>query len=144
MKLVRLLRLGRIIRYMKVRQGFKLGMRLIQLLFGMFMLVHWIACIWYLIIRNPGEWIPPKDTALSNPGDDITLLDSFYEHDSLIDKYFVVFYYAILTMTGNEVLPMNMLQTVIASIIIIIGAIVSAFIFGNMAAIMASINKKSN
>lgn len=31
-----------------------------------------------------------------------------------------------------------------ASVIIIIGAIVSAFIFGNMAAIMASINKKSH
>jgi hypothetical protein len=47
-------------------------------------------------------------------------------------------------MTGNEILPGNTIQTITGAIIIIIGAIVSAFIFGNMAAIMASINKKSN
>ena len=55
-----------------------------------------------------------------------------------------VFYYAILTMTGNEISPTNLLQTISATIIIITGAIVSAFIVGNMAAIMAAINKKSS
>ena len=47
-------------------------------------------------------------------------------------------------MTGNEISPTNLLQTISATIIIITGAIVSAFIFGNMAAIMAAINKKSS
>jgi len=56
----------------------------------------------------------------------------------------VVYYYAVLTMAGNDILPTDTLSTVSASIIIITGAILSAFIFGNMAAIMASINKKSN
>jgi len=46
-------------------------------------------------------------------------------------------------MVGNELAPQNNLQTVMSSIIIIIGAVVSAFIFGNMAALMATMNKKS-
>ncbi|CDW82933.1 cyclic nucleotide-binding protein [Stylonychia lemnae] len=122
LKLVRLLRLGRIIRYMKLKQGFKMGMRLIQLLLGQLLLVHWIACIWYLIIRQYGDWIPPKDIALSNPGDDTSELTAFY-YLQMMSQYFVVYYYAVLTMAG---------------------AILSAFIFGNMAAIMAAINKKAN
>jgi hypothetical protein len=70
---------------MKFRQGFKLGMRLLQLLLGILLLVHWICCVWYLIIRNPGDWVPPKDEALSNPGDDITLLTGFYTNLGLMD-----------------------------------------------------------
>jgi hypothetical protein len=51
LKLVRLLRLGRIIRYMKFKQGLKLGIRMIQLLGFLLLLVHWIACIWYIIVE---------------------------------------------------------------------------------------------
>ena len=61
-----------------------------------------------------------------------------------MNQYFIVFYYSILTMSGNDILPNNTVETISASFIIITGAIVSAFIFGNMAAIMASINKKSS
>ena len=68
---------------------------------------------------------------------------NFYGLDIMV-QYFIVYYYAVLTMAGNEILPTNTLQTIFASIIIIAGAIVSAFIFGNMAAIMAAINKKSH
>lgn len=81
--------------------------------------------------------------ALSNPGDDLSLLTQFYSLD-MMNQYFIVFYYSILTMSGNDILPNSVVETVSASLIIITGAIVSAFIFGNMAAIMASINKKSS
>lgn len=47
-------------------------------------------------------------------------------------------------MVGNELAPTNLPETVLSSCIIILGSIVSAFVFGNMAAIMASINRKSN
>ena len=104
------------------------------------MLVHWIACIWHLLVKTPGDWVPPKDLEYYYAG---TYTVTFYDLDT-VNKYFTVFYYAILTMTGNELAPTNNLQTIIGSIIIIIGAVVSAFIFGNMAALMAAMNKKSN
>jgi hypothetical protein len=51
-------------------------------------------------------------------------------------KYVTVFYYSILTMVGNEISPRSSTQTIVSIFIIITGAIVSAFIFGNMAALM--------
>lgn len=43
LKLIRLLRLGRVIRYMKFKTGLKIGIRIIQLLFFLLLIVHWIG-----------------------------------------------------------------------------------------------------
>lgn len=135
LKLVRLLRLGRIITYMKFKQGIKIGFRIFQLLFFLLLLVHWIGCIWYMLVSDKDSWVPPKD------------LDSgetnFYEISN-IRQYTVVFYYAILLIVGNESAPKTMEQTIFSSLVVIMGAIVTAFIFGNMAALMATINKKDS
>jgi hypothetical protein len=62
MKMIRLLRLGRIITFMKLRSDFKIGFRIFQLLFFLLLLAHWIGCIWYLIVNDAKkEWIPPFD-----------------------------------------------------------------------------------
>lgn len=42
LKLIRLLRLGRVIRYMKFKTGLKVGIRIIQLLFFLLLIVHWV------------------------------------------------------------------------------------------------------
>lgn len=55
-----------------------------------------------------------------------------------------MFYYAILLIVGNESAPQTLAQTVFSSGVVIAGAIVTAFIFGNMAALMATINKKDS
>jgi hypothetical protein len=59
-------------------------------------------------------------------------------------KYSIVFYNCILLILGNEISPVTFVQTLYASMIMITGAIVTAFIFGNMAALMAVINKKDS
>ena len=56
----------------------------------------------------------------------------------------MVFYYAILLIVGNEAAPRDVYQTIFGSLVVIMGAIVTAFIFGNMAALMANINKKDS
>lgn len=50
----------------------------------------------------------------------------------------------ILLVVGNECAPVTFSQTIFASSVIILGAIVTAFIFGNMAALMANISKKDS
>lgn len=147
LKLVRLLRLGRIIRYMKFKQGLKVGIRMMQLLLFLVLLFHWIACGWYIIISDTTDsentWVPPKDLDYKArvPGK-LATKTKFYEED-IYNRYIIVFYYSILTMVGNEIAPRTPGQVFASSLIIIIGAIVSAFIFGNMAALMATMNKKS-
>ena len=83
----------------------KLGFRIFQLLAFLILLVHWVACLWYLIVKEIDSWVPPKD------------LDSgetdFYDL-SMWAKYSVVFYYAILLLVGNESAPRTSTQTVFA------------------------------
>lgn len=135
LKLVRLLRLGRIITYMKFKQGLKIGFRIFQLLFFLLLLVHWIGCIWYMLVSSEDSWLPPKDLDAGET--------DFYRLSSL-RQYTVVFYYAILLIVGNESAPRSTGQTIFSSLVVIMGAIVTAFIFGNMAALMATINKKDS
>lgn len=136
LKLIRLLRLGRIITYMKVNASLKIGFRIFQLLMGLIVLVHWLSCIWYILVSNEEEnWIPTKDLDAYET--------NFYSLTTL-NKYSIVFYYSILLIVGNDCAPVTFGQTVYASLVMIIGAIVTAFIFGNMAALMATINKKDS
>lgn len=135
LKLVRLLRLGRIITYMRFKQSLKIGFRIFQLLFFLLLLVHWIACILYMLVVSKNSWMPPKDLDAQET--------DFYEN-SQFKQYTIVFYYAILLIVGNESAPKTTEQTVFSSGVVIMGAIVTAFIFGNMAALMATMNKKDS
>ena len=60
----------------------------------------------------------------------------------VMDQYAVVYYYAILLLIGSEIYPQNQVQTIFSAFVVIFGSILIAFIFGNMAALMASVNKK--
>lgn len=94
------------------------------------LIVHWVGCIWYLIIDG-SSWMPPYD---ANYG-----FTDFHELN-MWRKYAIVFYYAILLLLGGDILPVSTLSTVYGSLIVIAGSIVTAFIFGNMAALMAAMN----
>ena len=62
LKLIRLFRLGRIVTFMKVNSSLKIGFKIFQLLFGLLLLVHWLSCIWILLIDFKNhDWIPTKD-----------------------------------------------------------------------------------
>lgn len=50
LKLIRLLRLGRIITYLKVKSNLKSTFKILQLLFLLLILVHWTACVWFLLV----------------------------------------------------------------------------------------------
>ena len=81
------------------------------------------------------NWIPTKD---------LDAYETDFFEKTPWDKYTIVFYYMILLVVGNDCAPVTFGETLYASLVIIMGAIVTAFIFGNMAALMASINKKDS
>ena len=56
-----------------------MGMRLMQLMGGLLVLVHWVGCIWFFIVKNRGDWIPPFYLDYMNPGDDTTNEFRFYD-----------------------------------------------------------------
>lgn len=88
--------------------------------------------MWYIIVIN-STWMPPKDVNYGKT--------DFYVVD-IWSQYAVVFYYGILLLVGSEIDPTDVNQTIFSSLIIILGQITTAFIFGNMAALMATFNLK--
>jgi hypothetical protein len=50
LKLVRLLRLGRIITYLSFSQHYKIGAKIAQLILFLILLVHWIGCLWFYLV----------------------------------------------------------------------------------------------
>lgn len=52
LKLIRLLRLGRIITYMKLKSDVKTGMRIVQLVGLLILVVHWFGCILQVIVQS--------------------------------------------------------------------------------------------
>jgi hypothetical protein len=61
LKLIRILRLGRIIRLMRAKSFFKFTMRLMMLVMYLLLWVHFTGCIWYIVIREEGDWVPVPD-----------------------------------------------------------------------------------
>jgi hypothetical protein len=49
-------------------------------------------------------------------------------------------YYSVLILIGGDVWPKNTLHSSFASILVLIGAIITAVMFGNMAVLMGNLN----
>ena len=62
-KMTRMLRLRKIITFMNVQQSLKVSLRMVQLVFFLLLLIHWMGCIWYLLLNevqgNRVQWKPP-------------------------------------------------------------------------------------
>ena len=136
LKLIRILRLSRIIAYMRAKDDIKMTFKLIQLILFLFMYVHLIAWLWFIVISIDKDWIPPTDFVFY--GTDL------YDDVSISWKYWVSFYTSVFLLVGGEIGPRNSIDASIASILIIVGAVITAVMFGEMAVLMTSMNRKSS
>lgn len=59
-------------------------------------------------------------------------------------QYTVCFYNAVLMLNGGETGPRNLTQLQSLSVILLVGALINATIFGNMAVVVQNLNKKSS
>jgi hypothetical protein len=103
LKILKLARLRKVINFMNIKGEAKTCLRLFKELGLIIMLFHWVGCLFYKVIyfqKNyyPKElnWIPPVD--LSKPN------SPFYD-TSEGQQYMVIFFYAILMLTANDIYP---------------------------------------
>jgi hypothetical protein len=90
--------------------------------------------LFYIFVRESDlNWVPPFDLDSG-----ITILPKA----SISWKFSTAYYYGTLLLVGDDIAPKSIPETIFCSLIIIIGAIVSAFIFGNMAAIMLEMGRE--
>ena len=109
LKIIRVFRLSSIINNLNLREQLKMTIKIIKLCFFLVLYVHVIACLWFYLVRQRLEWIPPLDFmwftiyseyGSSSFGDAVDLYNA-----PLFHKYWVSVYHSVLMLTGNEVGP---------------------------------------
>lgn len=133
-KLVRVFRLNRLITVMKVEDEVKLSLKMAKLVFFLVMYLHCLACAWFYIVDWKKIWLPPLDY--------VYVTTEFYEED-LTHKYASSAYHAVMMLTGNDLGARDAFQLFFVAIFVTVGAIINANIFGELAVILASLNRRA-
>ena len=125
LKLVRVLRLNKIITYLRSTEEFKAFLKLVKLIFYLVMYLHCFGCLWWLLVNQKQLWIPP----LSYNDTDFYFV--YNQHWSY--QYFVSLHAAVLLATGNDIGPRDTFQVFFGGFGLFLGAIINANIFGELA-----------
>ena len=142
LKLVRLLRLGRMVTYLSKSKSFKLGAMMVQLFFFLILLLHWMACTWFIVAHLEDSWIPSKDLDWTE-----TIVFTSAAEQNYFDSYVILFYYACLALLGNDYVPTNRLEIIIACTLILIGSLIIGILIGQFSLLLSDADKakrKSN
>jgi hypothetical protein len=122
---------------MRARDDVKMTFKLMQLMLFLFMYVHLVACIWFIIVDSEQDWIPPTDFVFFET--------DIYDSDADIWwQYWISFYTSVFMLVGGEIGPRSPIDASFSSILIIVGAVITAVMFGEMAVLMTSINRRSS
>lgn len=132
LKLVRLLRLGRMISYLKANQRLKLTMKIGQLLFFVLLIIHWTNCLWRYVTIRKEEWYPPKDL-------DLKYTQAYDDND--FTMYWIFYYYGVLTLVNNELIPTTYSEIVVAIVLVFLGTIFIGVVIGEFTALLSSMTK---
>jgi len=65
LKLIWILRLSRIITYLKVQDDVEMSLRYGKIVFFLSIYIHLFTCLWFYIINISDVWIPPADFGLA-------------------------------------------------------------------------------
>lgn len=134
LKLIRVLRLSRLITYLNVKNELKMSLKLGKLIFFLILYIHCLGWTWFFIVKQNEEWIPPLDY--------VWIQTDIYD-ESQDEQYLNSIYHAVLMLGGNDIGPRGSFQIAFVVIMLLAGAIINANIFGNMAVILQSLNKKA-
>ena len=149
LKVNRVLRISTLITQSNMEKGPKILMQMLYYYMLFIIYLHIIACLWFLFCEQTYKlskedsryqaWIPPYDFYDGN--------DNFWERyetgEDQIFLYFVCLYYSVLVIGGNEMGPKELPEIVFMVIINLTGAIFQAYIFGELAVLIAQVGRKA-
>ena len=90
-------------------------------------------------IPTPVAWVPPYDYY-----DGSEFFWTKFENNETAFIYCVCLYYSVLVIGGNELGPKETIELIYVVAINLIGAIVNAYIFGELAVLIAQMGRKLN
>lgn len=132
LKLVRILRLGRMISYLKSNQGLKFSLKIFQLIFFILISIHWTNWAWFLITEDTEVWFPAKD--LDHKHTVAFSGDPF-------EKYVLFYYYGMLTLIGNDLIPTDYSEIIFSIIMGFVGMIFIGMVIGEFTTLLSNLTK---
>lgn len=137
LKLFRVGRIVTVIRNLNIRADTKAFLRVMWLIFFLFLYVHVVGCLWFYIVTGDYNWVPKKDMIFENQ-----FAYEIYSSE-FGRKYLLSFYTGYFLMTSGEMTPHNDTQIVLAFVIMIISSMILANVFGQMTVLNHEINHKT-
>lgn len=120
---------------MRVEADLKLTFKLMSLMLYLIIYVHFVGCIFYILIKADQEWTSTTDG---------TRLPASIYNKEFWYKYWMIFYTSVFMLIGAEVNPVTTFDHFYCGTMIISGALISAVMFGEMALVMDNLNRKTN
>ena len=133
-KFPRLLRLGRILKFIERLGVYANIWRILRLLGIIILVLHWVTCLWHLIVCGSSDL---------NELDHAMLAMCEKSWDSPADNaYLQASYWAVLLLLGNDVHPFNNGTTALSVMMLLVGSFLYAAVFGIVAALMNALQAK--
>lgn len=127
LKLPRLLRLSRIAKFLEHFPHANI-FRIVRLLGFVVVVLHWVASVYGIIIQIPSSnWIMDK-------------VGKSIDDAGVYEKYFSCAYGAIIMLFAGDFTPTNEIERSYGIFMSIIGAVIQATIFGNVAMLISNTN----
>lgn len=133
LRLLRVLRLGRVLRYARLHEDIKGILKLVIFSLYIVLVVHIFASTWWYTVRLSDNWIPVPDFLFG-----VTkIFDA-----GLWTQYMMLYYHGVWLFVGGEVGARTILQAYAASVMMIIGAVISNLLKGEMSVLMERLNRR--
>jgi len=116
----------------KSNQRIKFSLKIAQLIFFLFLTIHWINWSWYFITSENEEWFPSKDI-------DFQETSAFKDDD--YTEYLLFYYYGVLTLVGNELMPTNYTEILFSWLAIFVTTIFIGIVVGEFTNLLSGITK---
>ena len=110
----------------------------LAMIFGLFLYLHVLACLWYYVIKDTEQWLCNFDFVFGG---------SHYLYEvysgSFARRYLRVFYIAFYIIAIGEMVPRRNIEILLISAIMLASAILISNIFGSMAVLAVELNAKT-
>ena len=118
---------------MNQTQETKAFLKVAEMVFFLILYIHILACLLWLCFSIDRTWIPAVDFIYAKT--------ALFEEE-LLKRYLSMCYHAIMVFGLNEVAPRAVVEILVVILMMIISAMMNAYIFGEMAVLVQEMDKK--
>ena len=133
-KLPRLLRIGRLLKYL-ARFKYAGAIKILKFVFMLILIAHWSGCFFFFLMQIESEY--GHGTWLEHN------VGHIQEGENLTARYLTALYSGFLMLIGEGMDMETSLETFYGSLMVLVGTIVTAVIVGNVSFVVSNQNSTS-